>query len=127
MFNKTIIVFYVDVGHLSPDETNGFMKNIQQTASIKTNGDLSEEEKKELIEYFIPIRNQGQTRIEILNQPIFITTEEEKYRAMLKMEQIDNKLDKITSVINVELEKREVLVEKSVTKIFATTPRKALR
>ena len=107
MFNKTIIVFYVDVGNLALDETNEFMKNIQRTASIKTNGDLNEEEKKELIEYFIPIRNQGQTRIEILNQPIFITTEEEKYKAMLKMEQIDNKLDKITSVINVELKKEK--------------------
>jgi hypothetical protein len=60
---------------------------------------------------YVPVRNQD-TRIELLTKPTFVTLEEEKYAALLNLERLDNKLEKVVSCINAEAERRQVLFEK---------------
>jgi len=111
MFNKTIIVYYLNVGNLDPQDVQEFMAYTRNNASIKNNQTLTDEEKDSLVEIFVPVRNQD-TRIELLTKPTFVTLEEEKYSALLNLERLDNKLEKVVAHINAEAERREVLVEK---------------
>src|ERR1035437_3964423 len=99
MFDKTILVFYINVGNSHSDEVGDIIERVRKM--IKP---LKEDEDK-IIQYIIPVRNQD-TKIECLNVPIHITSEEhlEKYRAEIK--RMDDKLDRITSVINAKSETR---------------------
>jgi hypothetical protein len=111
MFNKTIIVYYLNVGNLDPQDVQEFMAHTRNNASIKNNQTLTDEERDSLVEIFVPVRNQD-TRIELLTKPTFVTLEEEKYSALLNLERLDNKLEKVVAHINAEAERREVLIEK---------------
>jgi hypothetical protein len=111
MLNKTILVYYINVGNLNHEDVQEMMVHTKNNASIKNNANLTEEEKNDLIELFVPVRNQ-ETRIEILTKPTFVTLEEEKYSALLNLVRLDNKLDRVVSYINAEHEKRVVMFEK---------------
>ena len=87
------------------------MAHTRNNASIKNNQTLTDEERDSLVEIFVPVRNQD-TRIELLTKPTFVTLEEEKYSALLNLERLDNKLEKVVAHINAEAERREVLIEK---------------
>lgn len=106
MLNKTIIVFYVNVGNLEQADVAAYVRNVQNI--IKP----LEEDKNDVINYVIPVRGQD-TRVECINAPILITSEEQKYEALLKMEKLDNKLDRLTSYLNAACESREVFTEKN--------------
>ena len=105
MLDKTIIVFYVNIGNLDNADVSAYIEKVNN--AIKP----SEEDKKHVIHYVIPVRNQD-TKVECLNIPKILTTEKEKYKFRLKLDNIDNKLDRITSYINASAEKRNVIIEK---------------
>lgn len=114
MLNRTILVFYIDIGNLEQSDVAKYIERVQNTCSLKSNNKISKEEYDSVLEYFVPVRGDGKgTRIECINMPVFITNEEEKYKALLKIEKIDNKLDKITSQINASIESRKVITEKN--------------
>jgi hypothetical protein len=106
MLNKTIVVFYVNVGNLEQSDVSEYIKKVHET--IKP----LDEDKDSVIHYVIPIRGDQETKVECINAPIIITSEEQKYEILLKMEKMNNKLDRITSYINAECESRTVLTEK---------------
>lgn len=111
MFNKTVIVYYINVGNLDPAEVQEFMRHTRENGSIKANANLTEDEVNNLIELFVPVRGQD-TRIELLTRPVITTSEQEKYDALLQLSVLDNKLDRVVSHINAINETREVLIEK---------------
>jgi hypothetical protein len=115
MFNKTVFVYYINVENLSREEVGECMKIARDNGSIKNNVVMSDEDKEDVVEIFIPTR-EGQTRIEMLTRPTFVTLEEEKYAALLNLERLDNKLDRVVSYINAEAERREVIIEKNPPK-----------
>lgn len=106
MLDKTIMVFYINVDSMATSDVPEYIKKIQ--ATIKP----LDEDRDKVINYIIPVRNQ-ETRVECLNAPIVITSEEQKHQHMLNMQKVDTKLDRITSHINAENESRKVLTEKN--------------
>lgn len=105
MLDKTILVFYINVGNASPQEVNEIIANVRKT--INSN----EEDKEKIMHYIIPVRDQ-ETKIECLNFPLFISNEKMKEDILNKMKIIDNRLDRIISSLNAEYESRNVLTEK---------------
>lgn len=105
MINKTILIFYINVGHANSSDTSVIIERVRN--AIKP---LKEDENK-ILQYVIPVRDQ-ETKVECLNAPTLIFSEEhlEKYKAEIK--RMDDRLDRITSVINAESETRNVIVEK---------------
>ncbi len=107
MLNKTILVFYVNVGNIGAKETSEYVNRLKE--SIK----LPDEDANNVINYIIPVRGDSETRVECINMPTIITSEEQKYDILLRMEKLDNKLERISSQINADYERRKVIVEKS--------------
>ena len=105
MLDKTILVFYINVGNVDPEGVSEIIKKVQDM--IKP----SKEDEGKLLQYVIPVRDQ-ETKIECVNVPTLIDSKEQlkKYEAEIK--KIDDKLDRITSTINASNEKRTVLSEK---------------
>ena len=105
MLNKTILVFYIDVGNLSYEESKNLLSNVRNMIKPK-DGD-----ENNVIQYVIPVRDQ-QTRVECLNAPTFISSEKFSADIIEKLEATDRKLERITSCINAQNEMRTVIVEK---------------
>lgn len=105
MLDKTILVFYINVGNASHQEVDEIVSNIRKT--IKAN----KEDEEKIMHYIIPVRDQ-ETKIECLNSPLYISDERMKEDIINKMKIIDNRLDRITSSLNAEYESRNVLTEK---------------
>lgn len=105
MLNKSIIVFYINVGHLDPEGVSEIIKKVQDM--IKP---LPEDADK-VIQYVIPVRDQ-ETKIECINSPVYFSSEEQVKKYKDEIKRMDDKLDRITSVLNAENETRIVLSEK---------------
>jgi len=90
MLDKTILVFYVDVGDMSIEESHNYIDVIKQ------NTQLSPEDQNQIMRYIIPTR-EGGTRVECIN-PSYIcrcnnTLLEDK------IEMINDKLDRVDNII----------------------------
>jgi len=107
MLNKTILVFYINIKHLSHFETEEIIEKVRQSIRPK------KEDEDKLIQYIIPVTDQ-ETRVECINAPTYISSESEKEVIISKIKEIDDKLDRITSQINAEFESRKVITEKNV-------------
>ena len=71
MLNKTILVFYINVGQLNLEETN------RQINSVRDLIRLEGEDKENTIQYVIPVRDE-ETRVECINNTILVASEEMK-------------------------------------------------
>ena len=105
MLNKTIMVFYINVGSSSQEDVNITIENVRKLI------EPSEEDKDKVINYIIPVRDQ-ETKIECINNPIFVYSKELEEDMLKKIEGVNNKLDRITSHINASNEIRKVVTEK---------------
>ena len=104
MLDKTILVFYVDVKNILPKDVHNHIENINKCLKF------SDEDEKEIIKYFVPIRN-SETRIECLNYPnIIISNQIEMNTVLFKAERIN----KIMTAFNNNVEKRNVIFEKKI-------------
>lgn len=109
MLDKTILVYYINIGNLDPGDTHSYISNIKE----KINENLSIDDKDKLIQYFIPIRS-GDSKIECINNPIYILSDSDISSDGSKIvKNIENKLEKMMAQINSNFESRDVLVEKS--------------
>ena len=112
MLDKTILVFYINIpDNASYEESNETIKRVQDLITP------SKEDKDKMIQYVIPVRNQ-ETRIECINSSIYINSEENEKKFLDKIKKMDDKLDRITSSINAESERRNVLSEKFINYIL---------
>ena|ERR1035437_5335687 len=108
MLDKTIVVFYIAVANIEPYDRGEYMSRTQEAIIGKT----SEEDSEKMIRYFIPIL-EGDSRVECINTPIYVS-EKQIYDDMVKkIEEIDNKLDKITSKMYPLT--RKILLEKTIS------------
>lgn len=105
MLNKTILVFYINVGNASHEDVQKITESVRNLISLK------KEDKEETIQYIIPVRDQ-ETKVECINNPIYILSNMQMEEYQLKIEKINKKLDRITASINAENEIRKVIVEK---------------
>lgn len=108
MLDKTILVFYIDIGNLAPEDVARYMDRVK--ASVK----FSDEDESKTIKIFIPIRDKSSyvECLNVLNSNIVVSTEEEKEKMVTKIETVNKKIDRIVSVFNARDEKRGVLFEK---------------
>lgn len=58
--DKLILVFYINIGNIAQSEVDSYMKN--------TINSMAGEEDKNLIKYFVPIRN-GDSKVECIPNP----------------------------------------------------------
>ena len=105
MLNKTIIVFYINVGNLSQEEVAKTIDSVREL--IKP----TEEDEDKVIHYIIPVRD-SETRVECINAPTFIADKKMQEEAINRIATIDRRLDRITSTINSWSETRKVRIEK---------------
>ena len=105
MLDKSIIVFYINVGNLDHEGVSGMIKKVQDM--IKP---LPEDAVK-VIQYVIPVRDQ-ETKIECINSPVYFSSEDQVKKYKDEIKRMDDKLDRITSTINAKNETRSVLSEK---------------
>ena len=105
MLNKTIIVFYINVRNSSRAEADEIIQNVRKLI------EPSESDRDNVIHYIIPVVDQD-TRIECINNPIFLSSKEMEESVLKKMEAVNNKLDRIASFINASSESRQVIIEK---------------
>ena len=105
MLDKTILVFYINVGQLSYSDVEEAISKVKELAKPK------KEDEDKVIQYIIPVRDQ-ETRVECINAPVYVSSERHKEEIMSKIKALDNKLDRITSHINANFEKRNVITEK---------------
>ena len=100
---KTILVFYVNMKHIPPEE---WATSIRRFAATATSDDLEDEE--HFTKYFIPVLSE--TRVECLNVPIYTNNKEELKGIDKKIKEIDAKLDRFNSKFMIS--KRELIIEK---------------
>lgn len=105
MLDKLIIVFYINVGNLAPIDVEPYINKVSE----KTTG--KEEDESQMIKYYIPVRNE-ESKVVCLNPPTLISNENSYVDIMKKMQEIDSRLDKVTSKLYPLT--REVITEKSV-------------
>jgi hypothetical protein len=105
MLNKTILVFYINVGHLSQEEVSNTIERVREMVKP------SEKDNDDVVSYIIPVRDQ-ETRVECINAPVFVASEIMKENVIKKIEDVDRKLDRITAHINASAEMRKVIIEK---------------
>ncbi len=105
MLDKTILVFYINVGNVENYEMTEYMANVKRMIELK------EDDKDKVIQYVIPVCDQ-ETRVECINAPMFITSETISEDIMKKIEATNRNLERITSHINAVAETRKVIVEK---------------
>lgn len=105
MLNKTILVFYVNVGGLEYSDVNEYLSKFKKAI------ELQEEDLNNVIQYIIPVYDQ-ETRVECINVPTLITTEMMKEEIVAKIEATNTKLERITSYFNAHSEIRKVITEK---------------
>lgn len=79
---KTILVFYVNVGSLSPSEVEEYIRNINKSLALNDENTLS---------FLIPVRT-GENRIECLN-PILLS-EEQYAKTKAQLEEIQKIYEK---------------------------------
>lgn len=101
MLNKTILVFYVDVGELPHDEAHNYIQ------IIKGATELSPEDETQVIKYIIPT-NGGGTRVECLNPQSSYGCMNSKMEE--KLEMVNDRLDRVDGVMFPIT--RKVLIEK---------------
>ena len=101
MLNKTILVFYVDVGSMSHDEANNYIEIIKGTTM------LSPEDQTQVIRYIIPTRDGG-TRVECLNPQSCCCKNDKLYD---KIEEVNNRLDRVDGIMFPVT--RKVIIEKT--------------
>ena len=106
MLNKTILVFYVNVGNVDNEDVSQYIENFKRIIESK------EEDKDDVIHYIIPVRDQ-ETRIECINAPMFITSETVSEDIIKKIEATNRNLERITAHINAVAETRKVIIEKN--------------
>lgn len=102
-FDKLILVFYVDMRHVDPQDYGNFMKRFAASA---TPDNLEDDDG--LLKYFIP--TQGESRVECLNVPTYIGDNSKLEELEKKIKDIDEKLDRFNSKFMVY--KREMVIEK---------------
>lgn len=108
MLDKTILVYYINIGNLDPGDTHSYISNIKE----KINENLSIDDKDKLIQYFIPTRS-GDSKIECINNPIYFLSDSDISNGGKIVKNIESKLEKMMAQINSNFESRDVLVEKS--------------
>jgi hypothetical protein len=86
--NKTILIFYINIGNLNDDEIESYMINVADH--------LKEKEDDSILSYFIPTR-ESETRVECVN-PRIISYEENDV-LVSKLEKIKNNLEEIIKTI----------------------------
>ncbi len=107
MLNKTILVFYINVGNSSSEEAKKIVESVRDSVTLKDG------EKEHAIQYIIPVRDQ-ETKVECINAPVYISSKEKLEEFEFRIEKINKKLDRITAHINAENEIRNVLTEKKI-------------
>lgn len=105
MLDKTILVFYINADGLSREEVSELVESVRKLIQPL------DEDKDKVIQYIIPVHNQV-TKIECINVPMLTISEDEKKDVMVKIKNVDDKLDRITSYINAFSETKKVIVEK---------------
>ena len=106
MLDKTILVFYINVGNLDHGDVPKYIDNMKQKLTLK-----SEKDNDSMIRYFIPIR-EGDSRIECLNLPQIIISEKVHKNILSKFNKVNNNLERISSCLNAEVERRNIILEK---------------
>jgi len=101
-FNKIILVFYIEVGNLDPRDVTSFIEK------SKSSMGMSNEDKKQMLQYFIPVR-EGGTRVECLNPPSACCCKNSGFDN--KVEEVNNKLDRMLELMFPIT--REVIIEKA--------------
>lgn len=105
MLDKTILVFYVNVGNMEPGDVSTYMSRLKEQMNLKP------EDNDKVLCFFIPIRNEA-TKVECLNVPTVVATEKQLNKYLNKLGRVEGKLDRITAAINATAEKRRVITEK---------------
>ena len=86
---KLILVFYIGVGNLPPAEVSEFMQDVV--------ANLKKDKQKDIIYYFIPVRNQ-ETKIECINPKL--VSEDDYKKAKEALDNMNLKLQEIISDLN---------------------------
>ena len=102
MLNKTILIFYVDVGSMPHDEANNYIQ------IVKGATELSPEDEAQVIKYIIPTQDGG-TRVECLNPQSHCGCANSKIED--KLERVNDRLDRVDGIMFPVT--RKVLVEKT--------------
>lgn len=104
IFNKLILVFYVDVSNVPPPNISEYIRIVREAT---TPPDLDDSNK--MLRYFIPIN--GPNRLECLNPPVSYCCNNKKSKSFVKkLEETNNRLDRLLeSMFPV---KRRILTEK---------------
>lgn len=105
MFNKTILVFYINIGNLDCADVTAYIEN----AKTECTKGIRKKDKKEMFMYFIPIR--GESRIERLDPPTMYSRKNKRINDS-KLVNINKKLDRMDAVLYVPT--REILIEKVI-------------
>jgi hypothetical protein len=104
MLDKTILVFYIEVGNIDPSDIDAYIEKMK--LRTKTEYD------SEIIKYYIPTRGEKNSRIECVNKQIIVT--EENYKKYFSTPyDISKKLDRIVSIFNAWFSRKSVLFEKN--------------
>lgn len=90
MLNKTILVFYVDVGSLPHDEAHNYIQIIKGATQLKP------EDEEQVIKYIIPVSDGG-TRVECLNPQSSCASNNDKINE--KIEMINDRLDRVDGIM----------------------------
>lgn len=105
MLDKTILVFYINVGNIDYADVSRYINNMaDQTAP-------AEEDKDKIIRYFLPVRDEP-SRVECINNPTFVLDKKLHKSLIEKLEKTNDNLLRITSSINAHAETRNVKIEK---------------
>jgi len=107
MLDKTILVFYMNVGNMSQEDVGNYIRRVKKEAQLK-DGD-----EDQVLSIFVPVRDMP-TKVECLNVPTILTTEKQQKHFLDRIKFIDKKLDRISSYFNAEAESRNVITEKRI-------------
>ncbi len=99
--DKLILVFYIDVGNISPSEVAEYIEGIRDNTRV---GDINE-----VVQFYIPVRDQ-ETRVECIN-PKFVTDEDMIKKFEKQIKGVNSKCEQIMSAFPYFYKKR-LLIEK---------------
>lgn len=104
IFDKLILVFYIDVSNVIPHEVHRFITKVREETTPTNQSDSNK-----MLRYFVPIN--GPSRIECLNPPCLCGSNKKNSKSIeKKLCDVNDRLDRL--VESMYPIKRRVLIEK---------------